>query len=102
MVFGSSLIITAFLLSGGQPILSDVESIVAMESEIVSLAPCPEEKDPCAKCKNKCPSSITYDDGVYKLKKCYIKGAFGYTGIICQFIHEKYPTQIDELANFCN
>jgi hypothetical protein len=98
MVFGSSLVITAFLLSGGQPILSDVDRAV-----IVDVCACADPKeDSCAKCKNKCPSSITYDDGVYKLKKCYIKGAFGYTGMICQFSHVDYPNRIDELAKFCN
>jgi len=77
MVFGSSLLLMALLLSGGQPILPEDQPIVpsvkntaAAKSEAGSPAPCPDDrtKYSCG-CKNEC-----YEyKGKHKLWRCEIR-----------------------------
>jgi len=79
MVFGSSLLLIALLLSGGQPILPEDQPIVSSvkktavaKSETGSLVPCPDAiagRGSCG-CKTTCEQQTTVDvDTPYYVKE---------------------------------
>jgi hypothetical protein len=105
MVFGSGLLIMAFILSGGQPITSDAERTVALESETGNPAPCPDTiagTGSCG-CKNTCYAKYTFDGIECTYETCYNKpNSDDQLKLICRYRNPKTHEIIDRDNGLCH